>query len=236
MLAYAWSLWDDRIPTDRIIEPGYTMCFSARWDDKGPVIFESLQTTTAKRMISRAWELLDEADVVTHYNGGKFDIPVLQQEFLLHGLTPPSPFKEVDLLKVVRRRFRFHSNKLDYVAQQLGLGSKVEHKGMELWKGCMAGDPKSWKTMRRYNMQDVALLHKLYHRLLPWIPNHPNHGVYEGGDEPTCRNCGSTKLQARGYAYTTTQVYRRYKCMDPKCGAWNRGRTAARKASAGILV
>jgi hypothetical protein len=234
MVAYAWSLWDDRIPTERIVEPGATLCFSARWEHKGPVIFESLQSSTSERMVRRAWDLLSEADVVVHYNGSKFDIPVLNQEFILHDLTPPSPFKEVDLLKVVRKRFRFHSNKLDYVAQRLGLGSKVDHKGMDLWKGCMAGDARSWKTMRRYNIQDVVLLRKLYHLLLPWIPNHPNHGVYEGGDEPTCRNCGSTKLQSRGYAYTTTMVYRRFKCTS--CGAWGRGRKAARKPGEGILV
>lgn len=234
MVAYAWSLWDDRIPTERIVEPGATLCFSARWEHKGPVIFESLQSSTSERMVRRAWDLLSEADVVVHYNGSKFDIPVLNQEFILHDLTPPSPFKEVDLLKVVRKRFRFHSNKLDYVAQRLGLGSKVDHKGMDLWKGCMAGDARSWKTMRRYNIQDVVLLRKLYHRLLPWIPSHPNHGVYEGGDEPTCRNCGSTKLQSRGYAYTTTMVYRRFKCTS--CGAWGRGRKAARKPGEGILV
>lgn len=234
--AYAWSLWDDHIPTDRIEEPGYTLCFSARWDDSGPVMFESMQAHKPEKMIRRAWSLLDEADVVINYNGTKFDIPVLNQEFALLGMAPPSPFKEVDLYKVVKKRFRFHSNKLDYVCQQLGLGAKVQHKGLDLWKGCMSGDEKSWRTMRRYNMQDVVLLQKLYHRLLPWIPNHPNHGVYDGADVPECRNCGSTKMQARGYAYTTTQVYRRYQCKNPKCGAWNRGRKAAHKAAEGILV
>jgi len=234
LVAYAWSLWDDKIPTDRVIEQGYTLCFSARWNDKGPTQFASVETGTSRQMIRKAWELLDEADVVCHYHGSKFDIPTLNREFVLQGMKPPSPFKELDLLKVVRRRFRFESNKLDYVCQQLGLGSKVAHKGMDLWKDCMRGDPQAWRTMRRYNMRDVILLQKLYHRLLPWIQNHPNHGVFDGADKPTCRNCGSNKLQSRGYERTTTMVYRRFKCMA--CGAWNRGRKAAHKAAEGILV
>ncbi len=56
---------------------------------------------------------------------------------------PPAPFKEIDLLTVAKGRFRFVSNKLDYVAQQLGLGKKTEHSGHELWVQCMAGIPKS---------------------------------------------------------------------------------------------
>ena len=90
------------------------------------------------------------------------------------GLDPPSQFKQLDLLQTTRQQFRFPSNKLDYVSQQLGLGSKTKHMGMEMWRDCMDGCPKAWKIMKRYNMQDVRLTEKYYKRLLPWIKNHPN--------------------------------------------------------------
>ena len=70
-------------------------------------------------MLEGIHKLLDEADAVIHYNGKRFDIPSLNKEFLLNGMFPPAPFKEIDLLTVARGRFRFVSNKLDYVAQQL---------------------------------------------------------------------------------------------------------------------
>lgn len=164
-------------------------------------------------------KLLDEADAVCHFNGAKFDIPVLNKEFLIHGLNPPAPFKQIDLYQTCKRRFKFASNRLDFVSKVLGIGAKVEHKGMELWAGCMAGDATSWKTMEAYNKQDVRLTEKLYERLLPWIQNHPNAAVY-GGEKRCCPNCGSTKLQARGEQVTTTLVYTRLQCRS--CGKWSR--------------
>jgi RNase P subunit RPR2 len=132
----------------------------------------------------------------------------------------PSPYKQVDLLQTCRRQFRFPSNKLDYVARVLGLGSKTKHQGMALWHGCMDGDPKCWKKMEQYNKQDVLLLEKVYKELLPWIPNHPNHGLYGNGKKMVCRNCGSGYLESRGYETTAVGKYQRLHCK--KCGHWNR--------------
>jgi hypothetical protein len=93
-------------------------------------------------------------------------------------------------MKVVRSQFKFPSNKLDYVAQKLGVGAKVQHSGFQLWLDCMAGIPKAWKMMKEYQIQDVNLLLDLYDILLPWIKNHPHVGVSQ--DKPKgCRNCGS---------------------------------------------
>jgi len=225
---WAWGLWQQNIAINQIEEPGYTLCWAAMWD-KGPVVFES-----GRGMIKKLHSLLEEADVVIHYNGTRFDIPTVNKEFLLQGMTPPSSYHEIDLLRTVRRRFRFSSNKLDYVAQQLGLGAKTQHMGMGLWRGCMDGDEKCWKTMERYNKQDVRLLKKLYEKLLPWIPNHPNHGVFTESDDPTCRNCGSKNVKKNGIERKVTLPYQRYKCLN--CGAPLRARSRLRAASDGVLV
>lgn len=221
---YAWGLWKQDISIKNIVESGYTLCFAAKWQGEKKVEFYSTHEHGFDYMIEKAWELLDEADVVVHYNGTKFDIPTLNREFLLHELNPPSPYHQIDLLKTVRSKFRFASNKLDYVAQQLGLGGKTQHKGMELWHECMAGDNKAWKTMEKYNKQDVKLTEKLYGKLLPWIENHPNHALYvdNGVDRPTCPNCGGHHLQSRGTYTTKTQRYQRFCCSD--CGTWTRSR------------
>jgi hypothetical protein len=111
---------------------------------------------------------------------------------------------------------------LDYVAQKLGVGAKVEHTGFDLWLGCMAGDEKSWRMMKKYQIQDVNLLLDLYDKLLPWI-KHPNMGV-ESEDGPACTNCGSTDLKRRGYEIMATGKYQKYQCK--KCGKWMRGKSA----------
>jgi hypothetical protein len=82
---------------------------------------------------------------------------------------PPSPVKDLDLMSITKANFLFPSNKLDYVAQKLGVGAKVKHSGFKLWLRCMEGDDKAWKEMKTYQIQDVNLLAELYDVLLPWF-------------------------------------------------------------------
>jgi len=220
-LVYAWGLYDQDISINQVVEPGYTLCWAAKWEGKKEIMFSSIKGGEQK-MIRQMWNLLDEADVVVHYNGKKFDIPTLNREFIRLGFVPPTTYKEIDLYRVVRSQFRFTSNKLDFVSQQLGIGAKLQHKGMELWRDCMAGDKKAWKLMERYNKQDVKLLGPLYTKLQPWVKGHPNRGLWiENLDKIVCRNCGSDHVQKRGLERTSVVIYQRYKCMD--CGANMRG-------------
>ncbi|AFB70782.1 hypothetical protein MTPG_00031 [Methylophilales phage HIM624-A] len=182
------------------------------------MFFSSIMETTPRKMIKEIYALLEEADGVVTWNGARFDMPILNKEFLLLGLTPPSPYKDIDLLRTCRKQFKFPSNKLDYVAQALGLGEKVKHTGFDLWKECMAKDKEAWKMMKEYNIQDVVLLEKVYNKMLSWIRNHPNHNGYHAG--VVCPNCGSSNLIKRGVSCNTNTVYQRLRCKD--CGKWSR--------------
>jgi hypothetical protein len=231
---YVWGLWKQNVAINQIVEPGYTLCWAAKWHGKSRVMFDSVHESKPKEMVKKVHALLDEADVVCHYNGTKFDIPTLNNEFLLFGLKPPSQYKEMDLLRTARGRFRFPSNKLDYIAQQLGLGSKTKHMGMDMWRDCMEGCDKAWSVMKKYNKQDVKLLEDLYLTLLPWIKNHPNWGLYLDPDRPTCRNCGSENVIKKGLERTTTVTYQRYKCNA--CGTPLRSRKRNKTTSDGVTV
>lgn len=217
--AYVWGLWDQNIAHDQLVESSYILCWSAKWLDGALIQFASCQKTSRKKMLRQVHGLLDEADVVVHYYGSKFDIPVLNREFVKHGFTPPSPYKQVDLKVEVARAFRFESNKLDYVSGSLDIGNKIKHDGFELWVNCMNGDPAAWKKMEEYNRHDVVLLEKLYRRIQPWLTRHPNVSAYT--DTACCPKCGSTRFQRRGVAVATTNKYVRYQCQD--CGGWFRG-------------
>jgi hypothetical protein len=224
-LSATWGLHDQNVALDQLIKPGYTLCWAAKWYGGKEIMFESI-LSGERRMVRKMHKLLNEADAVCHYNGTKFDIPTLNKEFLLQNLHPPAPFKEIDLLRTARSRFRLASNKLDFVAQALGLGCKTKHKGMALWFGCMHKKPEDWAVMEKYNKQDVVLLEKVYVRLRPWIKNHPNLSVMEGAR--CCVQCGSENLQARGWAMVNAGRYRRYQCME--CGKWNRSNDRERGA------
>lgn len=218
-LAYVWGLWQQNVAINQIEENGYVLCWSAKWYGEDKVMFDSVKRSSTEDMLRRIHRLVDEADVLVHYNGNKFDIPTLNREWLKYGFNPPAPSKHVDLFQVCKRKFRFASNKLDYISQYLSIGEKVRHAGHELWTGCMKGDRQSWRVMKEYNQQDVALLEQLYMRLLPWIPNHPAHSAHKG--VACCPKCGSEEFQQRGYALTNVHKYRRYQCTA--CGGWFKG-------------
>lgn len=221
-VAWVWGLWKQNVAISQIAKTGSTICWSAKWLGDDDVLFSSIHTSDEQAMLEYLWSLLDEADAVVHYNGQKFDIPTLNKEFVQYGWEPPSPYKQIDLYQIVKKQFKFASNKLDFVSQALGIGCKTEHKGFELWLGCMEGDNESWQIMEEYNKQDVILVEELYNHVLPWIYNHPNHALYSSSERPVCPNCGSDHVVKKGIAYTKVQTYQRYKCES--CGTNIRGR------------
>jgi DNA polymerase elongation subunit (family B) len=224
--AHVWGIFDQNISINQLLESSYTLCYAAKWYGESKMYFDSVHKSSKADMLQSVHKLMDEADAIVHYNGSRFDIPILHKEFLLSGMPPPAPSKQIDLLQVARRQFRFVSNKLDYVAQALGLGSKTAHEGHVLWVKCMNDDRKAWKTMEEYNKNDVVLLEKVYDKFKGWIKSHPNHNAYS--EEICCPNCGSRKLNKRGFAITSTKQYQRYQCMV--CGSWSKSVKSEKKS------
>lgn len=223
-LGWAWGLWEQNIVG--VKQPWYILSVAWQWEHEKKVNCLGLNDFPSyyrkdkendERLMEKVHDLLNEADIVIAHNGDNFDLPKLNARFLAHGMLPPMPYKTVDTLKVSRKYFKMDSNRLDSVARYLEIGSKLPHTGFELWERCMTGDKSAWALMKRYNAHDVVLLRGVYKRLLPWITNHPNYGVYMGKD--VCRNCGGKHLERRGFAVTTIGRRQKLHCLD--CGAWN---------------
>lgn len=217
-----------------IKEHWYILSFAWKWlDEKQTHVLGLPNFSSYKKdkqndfaLVKKLWELFDEADIIIAHNGGPFDIKKSNVQFIKHGLRPPSPYKIVDTKKEAKQHFRFDSNKLDDLGDFLGLGRKLQHNGWELWHGCLNGDKKSWDVMLKYNKQDVVLLEKVYSKLLPWMTNHPNINLLNG-TVAACANCGSHRVQKRGYSITRTAKKERYQCQD--CGAWSLGKSQSVK-------
>jgi len=217
-LAYVWRPYKENVGVDQIVTPGGVFTFAARWLGEKKTVFHADWIDGHEGMIQAAWELLDEADVLLHYNGRKFDTPHLQREFMQMGLTPPSPFKEIDLLETVKKQARFFMNKLAHVAPELGLKGKLDHEGFPLWTKCMQGDAAAQKRMEKYNRRDVLELIEAYELLQPWIKSHPSHAAFT--QDNCCPKCGSDDLKKKGFAHTMQSKFQKYVCGN--CGGWSR--------------
>ena len=222
-LAYVWGLWNQNVGLNQIEKTGSVICFAAKWHGSKKVMFYSDYHDGHDNMVGAAHALMSSADAVIHYNGKAFDVKHLQREFLLADLGPAAPHTDIDLLQVVRRKFKFPSNKLTHVSEALGLGGKVQHTGFDLWRDCMMGDDKAWKLMKKYNVQDVRLTEDLYDRLLPWIDNHPNMALASNRPD-ACPKCGGTNIASNGLRSTKTMTYRRFICHG--CRSWFHSRIA----------
>jgi DNA polymerase elongation subunit (family B) len=222
-IGHIWGLWNQNIGLNQLMESSHTICWAAKWLGEGePIHFQSEHHSDFSTMIHEIHALVDEADVVIHYNGTRFDMPTLNKEFLSLGMAPPAPYRQIDLLPTAKKKFRFPSNKLQYVADFMGLGSKVKHEGHTLWVKCMAGDPVAWENMKEYNIEDVHLLERVYNGLLPWLHNAPSLSVYADVQEnPMCPRCNGA-VSRSGFAHTALSKFQRYQCKE--CGGWSRGR------------
>lgn len=228
-LGYTWGKYEQNVI--RFVKEWFLLSFAVKWyggEGKTKVYalpdFPGYDEDRANdsQLVAKLWEVLDEADLVIAHNGDRFDLRKSNARFLFHGMNPPSPYRTVDTLKLVRKHFALNSNKLDDVAKLLGLGRKAETGGFELWEACMAGDRAAWRKMTRYNGQDVDLLEKIYERLRPWHATHPAIATLHAG--LTCPACGSTEMQKRGFDLVGQKKIQRFQCSG--CGKWSRGKSA----------
>lgn len=237
-LAYVWKFFKENISPKQVKDHGRIMSFSAIWNndkDKNVVYFEN-RTEDDTGIVMVMLRLLDEADIIVGHNVDYFDLATINARAVVLGLKPPSPYKIIDTYKVAKKQFKFESNSLEYLSEVLPIKhKKLQHKnypGFDLWLSCIAQDPKAWKEMRLYNINDTLAVRDIYEIFRPWIKNHPNFGVYSDDLRPVCSKCGSHHIHFRGYGPGNSNVsqYRKFVCLD--CGGWSRTRFSEKSKEA----
>ena len=224
---FATQVWKGNVREDQVISEWFMLTWSAKWlfDDK--IMSEKLTGAEAiaendSRIVQKLWELLHEADIVVAHNGDRFDVPNLNTRFIVNKLPPPSPYQQIDTLKIARKEFGFTHNNLNALARVLGLEFRKLDTTFDLWKRAKSGNEEALEYMREYNDGDVLLLEEVYMALRPWTRGHPNLGLYIESDVPVCSHCGSEELSPTGkFSYTTVSKFPLYLC---KCGAYVRVR------------
>jgi uncharacterized protein YprB with RNaseH-like and TPR domain len=204
------------ITPDSIIKERAIICICYKWagDDK----VYSLQwdkDQNDKTLLEKFITVANEADELVGHNGDRFDLPWIRTRCLYHRIPVFPNYSTLDTLKSARSKFKFNSNKLDYIAKFLGIGAKT-HTGYDLWKKVVLDkDKESLEYMIEYCKNDVILLEDVYNEMATYIPAKTHHGVAAGGEKHSCPECGSNNMRFSQRRYSALGTPRiQLQCND----------------------
>jgi DNA polymerase III epsilon subunit-like protein len=226
-----WRLGKNQINYQQILRDRHLLSYAVKWLFEDEIYSDILTPDEIKladdrRITEQVWKFVDHADIIIAHNGIRFDMKMLNTRFLMHGMNPPSPYQSIDTLRAFWRIANFTSNKQGYLNEVLCLTGKMEHEGLGLWHRCLEGEQEALDEMQDYNEQDIVGLEELYITVRPWIPSHPNMGLYHGVSlTDLCHRCGSDDidwLERKPYV-TNMNRYSSYRCN--KCGGIGISRT-----------
>ena len=202
------------IDYSNIIQERAIICICYKWEDDKDVY--SLQWDSKqndKAMLLKFVEVANTASELVGHNGDKFDLAWIRTRCLFHDIKMFPTYTTIDTLKIARSKFRFNSNRLNYIADFLGLGQKIKTE-FNLWKDILLHKDKiAMEAMIKYCKKDVVLLEKVFKHLNTHIEAKTHYGVLFGQYKGTCPECGSDDLAGAGTRTTATGVVKlRYQC------------------------
>jgi len=202
------------ITTDNIIRERAIICICYKWEDEKEVY--SLQWDSKqcdKTMLKKFIEVANTSNEMVGHNGDKFDLAWIRTRCLFHHIEMFPTYVTIDTLKVARSKFRFQSNRLNYIAEYLGLGNKIKTE-FNLWKDILLNKDKiAMEKMIKYCKKDVTLLEQVFKALRGHMTAKTHYGVVFGQDRGSCPECGSDDLIRNNQVVTATGLTRiQYKC------------------------
>jgi uncharacterized protein YprB with RNaseH-like and TPR domain len=202
------------IDYSNIIQERAIICICYKWEDDKDVY--SLQWDSKqndKAMLLKFVEVANTASELVGHNGDKFDLAWIRTRCLFHGIQMFPTYTTIDTLKIARSKFKFNSNRLNYIADFLGLGQKIKTE-FNLWKDILLHkDKDAMEAMIKYCKKDVILLEKVFKHLNTHIEAKTHYGVLFGQYKGTCPECGSDDLSKAGTRTTATGVVKfKYQC------------------------
>jgi DNA polymerase elongation subunit (family B) len=183
------------IDYSNIIKERAIICICYKWEDSKEVGFLTWDSKQCdKKMLQKFIEICNQADELIGHNGDKFDLAWIRTRCLFHRISMFPVYTTIDTLKLSRSKFKFNSNKLDYIAKYLGMGEKIKTE-FGLWKDIVLNkDKEAMSKMIKYCQQDVKLLEKVYKELSTHIFAKTHYGVIFGEDRGSCPECGSDDI------------------------------------------
>lgn len=223
--SYHWDWYGINIPVmSHNVELGFMLSHAWQWGFDG-VIHSSILTQDEvlrkddSRLVLEMHSLFNNADVIIAHNGKRFDIKKANASFAKHGMTPPSPYKVIDTVRISKKFFNLPSHSLAFLCQYFNLGvEKVSHEGFGLWVKCINGDQEALDLMEEYNRGDIPTLVKLYLHLRAWGNDGVDVSPLIDSKKLTCPTCGGHEvIDTHSQVISGKKLQVVYKCQE--CGA-----------------
>ena len=210
-IGFFWSAgYKLNVPYSNIIKERAIICICYKWAGEDKVYSLTWDNNQDdKKMLEKFIEVANDATELVGHNGDKFDLPWIKTRCIFHHIPVFPTYTTIDTLKHARSKFRFNSNRLDYIAQYLNVGEKLETGGFDLWKNIVLNkDKESLEKMVTYCKNDVGILEKVYDRLSNYVVHKTHYGALNNGEKYSCPECGSEDLRFSQKRYTATGTAR----------------------------
>lgn len=222
MEAYTFYIGNkESIQPNQIKKQSKIICIAYKWSDQKQVnILSWDKNQDDSKMLKEFNEIAEEADFLCAHNGMGFDIKEIRGAIALRGLADSwCETPVIDTLQDYRRMFRFKSNRLNAIAQTLGLGQK-DPMCMQDWIDVNNKCPKALKKMLKYCKKDVILLEKVHQRLEDYVVPTAKRRMKSGDYRPFMCDCGCRRFVKYGtYSYKKkgerdSTIYQKYMCKE----------------------
>jgi uncharacterized protein YprB with RNaseH-like and TPR domain len=209
------------ISHDNIIKERAIICICYKWEGDEKIYSLTWDDDQDdKKMLEKFVVIANDADELVGHNGDKYDLAWVRTRCLFHGIPMFPNYVTIDTLKQARSKFKFNSNKLDYIGKFLGLGEKI-HTSFDLWKDIVLNkDKQALEDMVTYCKGDVELLEKIYNKMSSYFPHKTHLGVTEGKEKTSCPGCASTNMAYSRKRISALGTFRiQLQCKD--CGKYH---------------
>ena len=213
--------YKQNISHDNIIKERAIICICYKWADDDKIYSLTWdKNQNDKKMLEQFVQIANEADELVGHNGDKYDLAWIKTRCLYHNIPMFPNYVTIDTLKQARSKFKFNSNKLDYIGKFLGLGEKI-HTSFNMWKEIVLNNSEqALEEMVTYCKGDVELLEKIYNKMSSYFPHKTHFGVLNSEEKYSCPECGSNNMAFSKRRLTALGNHRiQLQCKD--CGKYH---------------
>jgi len=159
-----------------------------------------------RAMLVKFLKEYNSADMVIGQNNDKFDNRWLNARAMKHNLWINTQIKSFDIMKQTKRLFRLPSYSMAYVSKFLGITEKRSHEGILMWDMIEDGDmhqqAEYLQKMLDYNVGDIVTTEEMYYKLKKYMGHKLHFGVFNGQENYTCPDCGTSDVRLFKTTYT----------------------------------